>query len=128
MEVVGFAEPVNGPGLVFMDTPGFDPVSVTGLIAGGVHLIAFTTGRGTVLGSVPAPTLKLASNSALYRRMQADMDIDCGQILDAGLSIEEMGARIFDLVLETASGRKTKSELACQGQWEFHPWYIGAVM
>jgi altronate hydrolase len=128
MEVVGFAEAVNGPGLVFMDTPGFDPVSVTGLIAGGVHLIAFTTGRGTVLGSVPAPTLKLASNSALYSRMQADMDIDCGQVLDAGLSIEEMGTQIFDLILEIASGRKTKSELACQGQWEFHPWYIGVVV
>lgn len=127
-EVVGFAEPVNGPGLVFMDTPGFDPVSVTGLIAGGVHLIAFTTGRGSVLGSVPAPTLKLASNSALYRRMEGDMDVDCGQVLDSGLSIEEMGARIFDLILETASGRKTKSELACQGQWEFHPWYIGVVV
>src|SRR5271165_3956501 len=106
MEVVGFAEAVKGPGLVFMDTPGFDPVSVTGLIAGGVHLIAFTTGRGTVLGSVPAPTLKLASNSALYSRMQPDMDIDCGQVLDAGLSIEEMGAQIFDLDLEIASGRK----------------------
>ncbi len=128
MEVVGFADPVNGPGLVFMDTPGFDPVSVTGLIAGGMHLIAFTTGRGTVLGSVPAPTLKLASNSAMYRRMQADMDIDCGQILEAGLSIEEMGSRIFDLVLEIASGRKTKSELAGQGQMEFQPWYIGAVV
>ena len=128
VEVVGFAEPVQGPGLAFMDTPGFDPVSVTGLIAGGVHVICFTTGRGTVLGSVPAPTLKLASNGALYRRMQTDMDIDCGQVLDAGLSIEQMGAHIFDLVLETASGRKTKSELACQGQWEFHPWYIGAVV
>jgi altronate hydrolase len=128
VDVVGFAEAVNGPGLVFMDTPGFDPVSVTGLIAGGVHLVAFTTGRGTVLGSVPSPTLKLASNSALYNRMQADMDIDCGQILDAGLSVEEMGIQIFDRILEIASGRKTKSELACQGQWEFHPWYIGVVV
>lgn len=128
VEVVGYAEPVNGPGLVFMDTPGFDPVSVTGLIAGGVHIIAFTTGRGTVLGSIPAPTLKLASNRTLYRRMQGDMDLDCGQVLDAGLCIEEMGSQIFDLILETASGRKTKSELACQGQWEFHPWYVGAVV
>jgi arabinonate dehydratase len=128
VEVVGFAEPVQGPGLVFMDTPGFDPVSVTGLIAGGVHLIGFTTGRGTVLGSIPAPTLKLASNGEVYRRMQTDMDIDCGQVLDAGLSIAQMGAQIFDRVLETASGRKTQSELACQGQWEFHPWYIGAVV
>jgi altronate hydrolase len=128
MEVVGFAESVNGPGLVFMDTPGFDPVSVTGLIAGGVHLIAFTTGRGTVLGSVPAPTLKLASNSALYRWMEGDMDVDCGQILTAGLGIQEMGSRIFDLVLETACGRKTKSESAGQGQIEFQPWYIGAVV
>ncbi len=128
MEVVGFGEPVKGPGLVFMDTPGFDPVSVTGLIAGGVHVIAFTTGRGTVLGSIPSPTLKLASNGELYRRMRDDMDIDCGQVLDSGLSIGEMGQRIFDLVLETASGKKTKSELADQGQWEFHPWYIGAIL
>jgi altronate hydrolase len=128
MGVVGFADPVNGPGLVFMDTPGFDPVSVTGLIAGGMHLIAFTTGRGTVLGSVPAPTLKLASNSALYNRMEDDMDVDCGQILTTGLTIQEMGSRIFDLVLEIASGRKTKSELAGQGRIEFQPWYIGAVV
>jgi len=128
VEVIGFAEPANGPGLVFMDTPGFDPVSVTGLIAGGVHVVAFTTGRGTVLGSIPAPTLKLASNSELYRLMQADMDVNCGQVLDAGLSIEQMGAQIFNLVLDTASGKKTKSELAHQGQWEFHPWYIGAVV
>jgi altronate hydrolase len=128
VETIGFAEPVKGPGLVFMDTPGFDPVSVTGLIAGGVHLVAFTTGRGTVMGSIPAPTMKLATNSELYRLMQADMDVDCGQVLDAGLSIEQMGAQIFDLVLDTASGKKTKSELAHQGQWEFHPWYIGAVL
>ncbi len=128
MEVVGFADSVNVPGLVFMDTPGFDPVSVTGLIAGGVHLVAFTTGRGTVLGSVPAPTVKLASNSALYNRMEADMDVDCGQILNAGMTIRKMGSRIFDLVLEIASGRKTKSELAGQGQIEFQPWYIGAVV
>lgn len=128
VNVVGYAERVEGPGLVFMDTPGFDPVSVTGLIAGGVHLVAFTTGRGTVLGSIPAPTLKLASNGVLYGRMRTDMDIDCGQVLDSGLNIEEMGDRIFDLILETASGKKTGSELAFQGQWEFHPWYIGAVV
>jgi altronate hydrolase len=128
VEVIGFAEPAQGPGLVFMDTPGFDPVSVTGLIAGGVHLIAFTTGRGSVVGSVPAPTLKLATNSVMYNRMQPDMDIDCGQVLEAGLSIGQMGEQIFDLVLEAASGKRTRSELARQGQWEFHPWYIGAVL
>ncbi len=128
VDVVGFAEPVDKHGLVFMDTPGFDPVSMTGLIAGGVHLIAFTTGRGTVIGSIPAPSLKLASNSTLYRRMRDDMDVNCGQILDAGLTIGQMGERLFDLILETASGKKTKSELACQGQWEFHPWYIGSVL
>ncbi len=128
MDVAGFAERVKGPGLVFMDTPGFDPVSMTGLIAGGVHLVAFTTGRGTVLGSTPSPTLKLASNSRLFRAMGGDMDIDCGQILDAGLSVEQMGQLIFDLVLETASGKKTRSELAGQGQCEFHPWYVGAVV
>ncbi|MCE5334702.1 MAG: altronate dehydratase family protein [Desulfobacteraceae bacterium] len=127
-EVLGFAERVKGPGLVFMDTPGFDPVSVTGLIAGGVHLIAFTTGRGSVLGSIPAPTLKLASNSDLYRRMKADMDVDCGQVLRSDLSIEELGGDIFELILRIASGLKTKSELAGQGQWEFHPWYTGVVV
>ncbi len=128
VEVVGFAEPVTGPGLVFMDTPGFDPVSVTGLIAGGVHVICFTTGRGTVLGSVPAPTLKLATNGALYRRMSEDMDVNCGRVLDDGFSVRRMGDEIFDLILETASGRKTRSETAEQGRWEFHPWYIGAVV
>jgi altronate hydrolase len=128
VEVVGFAEPVSGPGLVFMDTPGFDPVSVTGLIAGGVHLICFTTGRGTVLGSVPAPTLKLATNGELYRRMAEDMDVNCGRVLDEGLPIRRMGDDIFELVLATASGKPTRSELAEQGQWEFHPWYIGAVV
>ncbi len=128
VEVVGFAEPVQAPGLVFMDTPGFDPVSVTGLIAGGVHLICFTTGRGTVLGSTPAPTLKLASNSALYDRMRRDMDINCGQVLDDRLSVEEMGTHVFDLILKTASGQKTRSEIENQGQCEFHPWYVGVVV
>jgi altronate hydrolase len=128
VDVVGFAEPVRRQGLVFMDTPGYDPVSVTGLTAGGVHLIGFTTGRGSVLGSKPAPTLKLASNSELYGRMPEDMDVNCGRVLDEGLSVEHMGAHIFDLILETASGRKTKSELAGQGEWEFNPWYIGVVL
>jgi altronate hydrolase len=128
VDVIGFAEPVTRPGLNFMDTPGFDPVSVTGLTAGGVHLIGFTTGRGSVLGSKPAPTLKLASNSELYGRMSEDMDLNCGRVLDEGLSVEQMGAHIFDLILETASGKKTKSELAGQGEWEFNPWYIGVVL
>ncbi len=128
VDVIGYADAVESPGLIFMDTPGFDPVSVTGLIAGGVHLIGFTTGRGSVLGSAPAPTFKLASNSGVYNRMRSDMDVNCGQILDTDLSIDEMGERIFDLILEIASGRKTKSELAGQGQSEFQPWYIGAVV
>jgi len=128
VDVVGFAEPVRRQGIVFMDTPGYDPVSVTGLTAGGAHLICFTTGRGSVLGSKPAPTIKLASNSDLYGRMEEDMDFNCGLVLDEGLSVEQMGARIFDLILETASGKKTKSEFAGQGEWEFNPWYIGAVL
>jgi arabinonate dehydratase len=128
MEVYGYAEAVTAKGLVFMDTPGHDPVSVTGLIAGGVHLICFTTGRGSVLGSKPAPTIKLASNTPLYQRMAGDMDLNCGAVLEGQVSIEEMGRLIFDLVLETASGQRTKSERLGFGDFEFNPWHLGVVL
>jgi altronate hydrolase len=111
-----------------MDTPGYDPVSVTGMVAGGVNVICFTTGCGSVFGCKPVPVIKLASNTALYRRMRGDMDIDCGGIVDGKATVEELGERIFGLILETASGKKTKSELHGIGENEFVPWQIGAVL
>jgi altronate hydrolase len=121
VDVVGYGEPVLRKGLTFMDTPGFDPVSVTGMVAGGANLLAFTTGRGSVFGCKPVPSLKLASNSAMYRHMAEDMDVDCGVVLD-GAGIEETGRRILDELVAVASGRETKSELMGLGEEEFDPW------
>ena len=126
--VYRYAEPVTEHGLVFMDTPGYDPVSVTGLVAGGAQLVCFTTGRGSVFGGKPAPSLKLCSNPDTYRRMSEDMDVNCGEIIDGGVSVEQMGRRIFDLVLATASGRRTASEELGFGDEEFTPWQLGAVL
>ncbi|MBP0447299.1 altronate dehydratase [Roseomonas sp. SSH11] len=123
--VFRYGERVTGPGLVFMDTPDYDPVSVTGQIAGGATMIAMTTGRGTPFGSLPAPTLKIASNSETYRRMADDIDLDCGPVLDGTASVEEMGRRIFDALLRHASGEKTKGEIEGAGESEFVPWPIG---
>jgi len=125
--VFEYAEPVRERGFVFMDTPGYDPVAATGQVAGGANLIAFTTGRGSAFGAKPAPSIKLATNSDIYRRMIDDMDIDCGDILE-GVSIEEKGREIFDTVLRVASGEPTKSEELGYGDSEFVPWQIGAVM
>ncbi|SJZ66861.1 UxaA family hydrolase [Consotaella salsifontis] len=125
--VYDYAEAIDGHGLVFMDSPGYDPVSATGQVASGANLIAFTTGRGSAFGCKPAPSLKLATSSDLYRRMEDDMDINCGDILD-GVSLEEKGAAIFDKMIATASGERTKSELLGYGDAEFIPWQIGAVM
>jgi altronate hydrolase len=110
-----------------MDTPGYDPVSATGQVAGGANLLAFTTGRGSAYGCKPTPSLKLATNSDIYRRMLDDMDIDCGTILD-GVSIETKGREIFETLLRVASGERTKSELLGYGNAEFVPWQIGATM
>jgi altronate hydrolase len=126
--VYRYAEPVTGTGLVFMDTPGYDPVSVTGIVAGGAQVVCFTTGRGSVFGGKPAPSLKLCSNSGTYRRMTEDMDVNCGEIADGSATVAEMGQRIFDLVLATASGRRTASELLGFGEEEFAPWQLGAVL
>lgn len=126
VEVVGYAAAVTKRGLVFMDSPGFDPISATGQVAGGANLIAFTTGRGSCFGCRPAPSLKLATNSAMYRRMEEDMDINCGAILDGLASIEEMGETIFRAMLATASGAPTKSELLGYGEDEFAPWHVNA--
>jgi altronate hydrolase len=128
VEVYRYAEPITANGFVFMDTPGYDPVSATGQVAGGANVICFTTGRGSVFGCKPAPSLKLATNTPLYRRMEGDMDIDCGPIAEGEATVAEMGQRIFELVLATASGRRTKSEELGFGEDEFTPWVLGAVM
>lgn len=126
--VYEYAEPVTEHGFVYMDTPGYDPVSATGQVAGGANLICFTTGRGSAYGCAPSPSLKLATNSALWQRQEDDMDLNCGEIIDGSASIADMGQRIFDLVLATASGTHSKSELHGYGQSEFVPWQVGAVM
>ena len=126
--VFQYAEPITAKGFTFMNTPGYDVTSVNGLIAGGANIVCFTTGRGSVFGSKPAPTIKLATNTPMYKRMADDMDINCGLILDGEATVAEMGERIFKLVLETASGRKTKSEELGLGDEEFVPWQMGAVM
>lgn len=125
--VYEYAEPVKEHGFVYMDTPGYDPVAATGQVAGGANLIAFTTGRGSAFGAKPVPSLKLATNSEIYSRMQEDMDINCGDILD-GVSLERKGAEIFDTLLRVASGEHTKSEDLGYGDLEFVPWQVGAVM
>jgi altronate hydrolase len=126
--VYEYAQPVRAHGLVYMDTPGYDPVSATGQVAGGANLICFTTGRGSAYGCAPTPSLKLATNSALWRRQEDDMDINCGEIVDGSASVAEMGQRIFELLLATASGHASKSERHGYGQSEFVPWQVGAVM
>jgi altronate hydrolase len=126
--VYQYAEPVIARGLVFMDTPGYDPVSATGQVAGGANLICFTTGRGSAYGCSPTPSLKLATNTALWTRQADDIDINCGSIVDGDSTVPEMGRRIFEQMLATASGKLSKSELHGYGQNEFVPWQIGAVM
>jgi altronate hydrolase/galactarate dehydratase len=125
--VYRFAEPITTPGFVYMDSPGYDPCSVTGQIASGATLIVFTTGRGSVSGYKPSPCVKLATNSEMFARMREDMDINCGDILDR-VSIEDKGREILDRIVAVASGRKTKSEELGFGGAEFVPWQIGAVM
>jgi altronate hydrolase len=125
--VYAYAEPIDQKGFVFMDSPGYDPVSATGQIASGANLICFTTGRGSMFGSKPAPTIKLASNTAMYERLKGDMDINCGVILDSDVSLPEMGQEIFEAILRHASGEPTKSELLGLGDHEFVPWHIGIV-
>jgi altronate hydrolase len=128
VDVVEFAEAVRAKGFVYMDTPGYDPVSATGQVAGGANLICFTTGRGSAYGCAPSPSLKLATNSTLWQRQEDDIDINCGGIVDGEETVDEAGERIFRLMLETASGRATKSERHGYGQNEFVPWQLGAVM
>ncbi|MFO1497935.1 MAG: altronate dehydratase family protein [Verrucomicrobiota bacterium] len=123
--VYRYAEPIVGPGLCFMDTPGFDPVSMTGLVCGGCTVGVFTTGRGSVYGCKPAPCIKVATNTALYDWMTDDMDLNAGTILDGTETVEQVGHRIFEKIIAVAGGEKTKSELAGIGDEEFAPWILG---
>jgi altronate hydrolase len=126
--VYEYAEPVLSHGFVYMDTPGYDPVSATGQVAGGANMIVFTTGRGSAYGCAPAPSLKLSTNTALWVRQEEDIDLNCGEIVDGTATVAETGARLFQLMLDTASGALSKSEKHGYGQSEFVPWYVGAVM
>jgi altronate hydrolase len=123
-----YAQPIDQTGFVYMDSPGYDPVAATGQIASGANLIAFTTGRGSCFGAKPTPSIKLASNSDLARSMPEDIDIDCGGVIEAGTPLAEMGLRIYEVLLDVASGRKTASEEFGYGDNEFVPWKIGAVL
>ncbi len=126
--VYKYAEPVRAKGFTFMDSPGYDPASVTGQIAGGCNLVCFTTGRGSAFGSKPAPTIKLATNSEMYARMVEDMDVNTGDILTGQATVESKGREIYELFLRVASGQASKSEAQGLGDYEFVPWQIGAVM
>jgi altronate hydrolase len=127
VDVYRYAERVHAHGLVFMDTPGYDPVSATGQVAGGANLICFTTGRGSAYGCAPSPSLKLGTNTALWQRQEEDIDLNCGSILDGERTVDELGEEIFRLMLATASGQASKSEIHGYGQNEFVPWQIGAI-
>jgi altronate hydrolase len=128
VEVLRYAEPATERGFLFMDTPGYDPVAATGQVAGGANLVCFTTGRGSVFGCKPAPSIKLATNTPMYERMQDDMDVNCGGILTGEETVAEAGERIFRLMLRVASGERTKSERFDFGAAEFAPWVLGATM
>jgi altronate hydrolase len=125
--VYEYAEPVSAKGFVFMDTPGYDPVAATGQVAGGANVLAFTTGRGSAYGCKPTPSIKLATNTPMFEKMIEDMDVNCGDVLD-GVTLEQKGSEIFDVILKVASGERTKSELLGYGDAEFAPWQIGATM
>ena len=128
VDVYEYAQPVGAKGFVYMDTPGYDPVSATGQVAGGANMIVFTTGRGSAYGCAPSPSLKLSTNSELWRRQEEDIDLNCGEIADGTATIEQVGERLFELMLATASGSRTKSERFGYGQSEFVPWQLGATM
>jgi altronate dehydratase len=125
--VYRYAEPIRSAGFCFMDTPGYDPVSMTGLVAGGCNIAVFTTGRGSVFGLKPVPCLKVASHTPLYHRMEEDMDFNAGGILDGRETVEQAGLRLFEQLVAVAGGQKTKSELAGVGDEEFVPWHLGPV-
>jgi altronate hydrolase len=128
MSVYEYAEPVTERGFVFMDTPGYDPVSITGQVAGGANVVCFTTGRGSVYGCKPSPSIKLATNTTMFERMNEDMDVNAGAIVDGSASVAEVGQTMFDLILRVASGEKSKSEALGFGDDEFSPWVLGPTM
>jgi len=128
MDVYRYAETITSRGFVFMDSPGYDPASITGQMASGANLICFTTGRGSVFGSKPAPCIKIATNSSLYQRMSEDMDVNAGRIIDGSASVDEVGQEIFKLMLRVASGEEPRSEALGFGDHEFTPWVFGAQM
>lgn len=127
-DVFLYAEDITTKGFVFMDSPGYDPVSATGQVASGAQILCFTTGRGSAFGCKPAPSIKIATNSAMYEHMKEDMDLNCGKVLEGEVSLEESGQEIFEEILAVASGKKTKSETLGYGDNEFIPWKIGAVV
>ena len=126
--VYKYAELVTSRGFTFMDSPGYDPASVTGQIASGCNLVTFTTGRGSAFGSKPSPCVKIATNTEMYQRLIADMDVNAGEILTEGKSVEEKGREIYQMLLDVASGAQSKSEAQGLGDYEFVPWQIGATM
>jgi altronate hydrolase len=128
IDVYKYGEQISKKGFVFMDSPGYDPMSITGQVASGANIVAFTTGRGSVYGCKPVPSVKLATNTPMFERLQDDMDINCGVIVDRGVSVAEMGERIFAELLEVASGKRTRSEIHGFGDNEFVPWTHGAQM
>jgi len=127
VDVYEYAQPIRAKGFVFMDSPGYDPMSATGQVASGANLICFTTGRGSAYGCAPSPSLKLATNTALWERQEEDIDINCGGVIDGTASIDQLGADIFQMMLDCASGTRSKSELHGYGQNEFVPWQVGVV-
>ncbi len=127
-EVYKYGEPVDAKGFVFMDSPGYDPCSITGQVASGANLVCFSTGRGSAFGFKPAPSIKLATNTPMFKRLEEDMDINCGEIVDGEKPVAEVGHEIFDYLVAVASGKPSKSELLGYGDNEFIPWQIGTVM
>ncbi len=128
VDVYQYAEPITARGFCFMNTPGYDVTSVNGMVAGGANVVCFTTGRGSAFGCKPTPSIKLATNTPMFRRMEDDMDVNCGQVIDGDRTVAEMGEAIFRKILDTASGARTRSEELGYGDEEFVPWQVGAVM
>jgi altronate hydrolase len=126
--VYEYAETITERGLVFMDTPGYDPIAASGQIAGGANLMCFTTGRGSAFGGAPVPSIKLASNNALWQNQEEDMDLNCGGIVEGATSIDALGEELYRMILRVASGERTKSERFGYGDTEFAPWNVGAIM
>ena len=127
-DVLLYAQKAEKKGFLFMDSPGYDPASVTGQIASGCNVVTFTTGRGSCFGCKPSPSIKIATNTEMYNNMAEDMDVNAGTVITDNKSIEDVGQEIFDLIVKVASGKKSKSEFQGLGDLEFVPWQIGATM